>query len=107
VVRQLPHLLLLPTLGRGPRPLDANYRRGAGEWHEHTIPDFLSDKLIHLLRSLGLHYGCIDLRQRPDGEYVFFEVNPSGQWLFVEVDTGQPLALTCAELLSQPYRLSH
>jgi len=48
---------------------------------------------------LGLHYGCIDLRRQPDGQYRFFEVNPSGQFLFAEIDTGQPLLNALATLL--------
>jgi glutathione synthase/RimK-type ligase-like ATP-grasp enzyme len=71
-------------------------------WHEHALPTALSGQLVKLLRSLGLDYGCIDLRQRPDGEYIFFEVNPAGQFLFVEVDTGLPLSNAMATLLSRP-----
>jgi hypothetical protein len=59
-------------------------------------------KLLSLVRALGLHYGCIDLRQRPDGTYVFLEVNPAGQFLFIEIDTGQPLTRSMAELLLRP-----
>jgi hypothetical protein len=71
-------------------------------WKAHTLPDEVAEKLILLLRRLGLHYGCIDLRQQPDGTYVFLEVNPAGQFLFIEIDTGQPLTRTFAELLLQP-----
>ena len=74
----------------------------AATWSEHVLPNDISGKLIQLVRVLGLHYGCIDLRQEPGGEYVFFEVNPSGQFLFVEVDTGQPLLRAMAELLLSP-----
>lgn len=75
-------------------------------WAEHCLPDDISRNLVNLLRMLGLHYGCIDLRQRPDGQYVFLEVNPSGQFLFVEVDTGQPLLRAMAELLLAPMTVS-
>ena len=71
-------------------------------WSEHKIPEDVSEKLLLLVRTLGLHYGCIDLRQRPDGTYVFPEVNPAGQFLFIEVATGQPLARSFAELLLRP-----
>jgi glutathione synthase/RimK-type ligase-like ATP-grasp enzyme len=71
-------------------------------WKEHSLPDDVAQKLVALLRALGLHYGCIDLRQRPDGVYVFFEVNPAGQFLFIEVETGQPLTQSMAELLVRP-----
>jgi hypothetical protein len=76
-------------------------------WSEHKLPDEVSQKLLLLVRSLGLHYGCIDLRQRPDGTYVFLEVNPAGQFLFIEVATGQPLARSFAELLLQPGVVMH
>jgi hypothetical protein len=71
-------------------------------WSTHTLPENVTGQLHELVRSLGLYYGCIDLRQRPDGQYVFLEINPSGQFLFVEVDTGQPLVHAMAELLLKP-----
>jgi hypothetical protein len=37
---------------------------------------------------MGLIYGAIDMRLTPDGRYVFLEINPAGQWLFVEHRTG-------------------
>jgi hypothetical protein len=49
----------------------------------------------------GLNYGCVDMRKAPDGSYKFFEINPSGQFLFVEIDTGQPLVRNLAALLAQ------
>jgi hypothetical protein len=73
-----------------------------GEWQEHRLPDETSHRLKALLQALGLHYGCIDLRRQPDGEYRFFEVNPSGQFLFAEIDTGQPLLHALAQLLVEP-----
>ena len=71
-------------------------------WEKHEIPEDLGQKLVHLLHLLGLQYGCFDLRQSPDGSYVFFEVNPSGQFLFIEIDTNQRLIQACAELLWYP-----
>ncbi len=69
------------------------------QWYDHDLPEDVADKLVALLRALKLHYGCIDMRRQPDGEYRFFEVNPSGQFLFAEIDTGQPLLRSLAELL--------
>ncbi len=68
-------------------------------WRPHELPATIAASLLRLQRTLGLQYGCIDMRQRPDGTYVFLEVNPAGQFIFVEVDTGQPLVRTFAELL--------
>jgi glutathione synthase/RimK-type ligase-like ATP-grasp enzyme len=69
------------------------------QWAPHELPDKVSEKLLTLLAALGLACGCIDLRQQPDGTYKFFEINPSGQFLFIEIDTAQPLLESMARLL--------
>ncbi|MEU3620125.1 MvdC/MvdD family ATP grasp protein [Streptomyces sp. NPDC006872] len=79
---------------------EAAVRRG-------TLPPSLTDTLLRFMRRLGLVYGAIDLRRRPDGEYVFLEVNPAGQWLFVEERTGLPITAEVAGLLSRLDRLDH
>jgi glutathione synthase/RimK-type ligase-like ATP-grasp enzyme len=69
-------------------------------WEPHTLPHSVSDSLLRIMARLGLDYGCLDLCVRDDDEYVFLEVNPSGQFIFVELDTGQPLTLAMAQLLA-------
>jgi glutathione synthase/RimK-type ligase-like ATP-grasp enzyme len=49
---------------------------------------------------LGLVYAAIDLRLTPDGDHVFLEVNPAGQWLFIEQATGQPISEAIAGVLA-------
>jgi len=51
----------------------------------HVLPARIESKLVDLLRSLGLRFGVLDVRLTPDGKYVFLEVNPSGQFLFCEI----------------------
>lgn len=48
------------------------------------LPMSLLEQLQRLMAHLGLTFGCIDLVKTPDGEYVFLEVNPSGQWLWLD-----------------------
>jgi len=69
------------------------------KWEPHYLSEATSTKLRSLLQRLGLQSGNIDLRQQSDGSYKFFEVNPSGQFLFVEIDTGQPLLESLSKLL--------
>jgi glutathione synthase/RimK-type ligase-like ATP-grasp enzyme len=66
-----------------------------------TLPDDIADKLLKLMRALGLTYGAFDMRRRPDGSHVFLEVNPAGQWLFVERRTGQKITDALATLLQE------
>lgn len=66
----------------------------------HALPDDVADKLRGLMRRLGLIYGAIDLRLTKDGRYVFLEINPAGQFLYVEQQTGQPIAAALAARLA-------
>ena len=63
----------------------------------------LDDRVIHglleTLDDLGLIYGAVDLKRRPDGTVVFLEVNPGGQFLFVEIQTEQPISAAIARYL--------
>lgn len=64
------------------------------------LPKSIEDKLRLLMKKLGLVYGAIDFRLTPEGEYVFLEINPAGQWLFVEDCTKQPITKTFASYLN-------
>ncbi len=65
----------------------------------HVLPDEIVAKLHAFMGALGLIYGAIDMRLTPEGEYVFLEVNPAGQWLFIEQRTGQPITAALVERL--------
>jgi glutathione synthase/RimK-type ligase-like ATP-grasp enzyme len=64
------------------------------------LPEEVRDRLTDLMRRLGLVYGAIDMRRTPDGRYVFLEINPAGQWLFIEERTGQTISAALARLLA-------
>lgn len=59
-----------------------------------------------LLQDLGLAYAALDLRRRDDGSLAFLEVNPGGQWYFVEQRTGQPITAALASLLAKGHGLT-
>ncbi|GGE20993.1 ATP-grasp ribosomal peptide maturase [Polymorphobacter glacialis] len=65
----------------------------------HDLPAPIERALLALMAALGLVYGAIDLRLTPGGDYVFLEINPAGQWLFVEHVTGQPIGAAIADVL--------
>lgn len=85
-------------------PVDFRMEMDTAAIEPIELPDDVSGRLLDYMGRLGLVYGAIDMRLRPDGEYVFLEVNPAGQWLFVEERTGQPIAAALAEALADPRR---
>ena len=58
---------------------------------EH-LPSGIAARCVALTRAFGPRFGAIDLARRNDGGYAFFELNPNGQWAWVEQLTGLPLA---------------
>lgn len=72
---------------------------GAAEITKHALDRVTCRKLIELLRRLGLRFGAIDMRLTREGEYIFLEVNPGGQFLFCEIHAGLPISRAVAESL--------
>jgi glutathione synthase/RimK-type ligase-like ATP-grasp enzyme len=69
------------------------------KYEVHELPSETAEKLRELMNQLGLVYGAIDMRLTPEGRYVFLEINPAGQFLYVENATGQPIAAALAQTL--------
>lgn len=63
------------------------------------IPEGVKEKICKLMKALGLRFGCIDMVVTPKGKYVFLEINPSGQWYFVQLKTYLPIAGSIANTL--------
>lgn len=82
-------------------PVDMRMVIGEADIRPVELPPKLGNAVRKLQRRLGLSYGAIDMRRTPEGEYYFFEVNPAGQWLFVEHRTGLPISQTVADLLAR------
>lgn len=78
---------------------NVDWRMTASGWRPHCLPSGVEGRLLRLVKSLGLNTASIDMRLTEDGHYVFLEVNPSGQFLFLEVDAGLPVSGAFADLL--------
>jgi hypothetical protein len=63
------------------------------------LPPEEAARLRALVGALGLSFAAADYRRRDDGTWFFLELNPAGQWGFVEARTGQPITEAVADLL--------
>jgi hypothetical protein len=54
------------------------------------VPDDVHVRVRNVLESLGLEMGIVDIKLTSEGELVWFEVNPQGQFLFLEPLTRIP-----------------
>ena len=82
-------------------PVDFRMDMGNARIEAVTLPAAVEQGLKAFMHRLGLVYGAIDMRRTPDDRYVFLEINPAGQFLFVERASGQPIAAAIARSLTQ------
>ena len=80
-------------------------RDGVGmleQWVEHDLPTDVSERLFAVCDHLGLEYGAMDLILTPDGRYVFLEINPVGEYFWLEEFPGFPISQALAQVLVDP-----
>jgi hypothetical protein len=65
----------------------------------YAVEPLLHTKVRAVLDALGLEMGIVDLKLTADGEPVWLEVNPQGQFLFLDAFTDLDLAERFADYL--------
>ena len=78
----------------------ADWRAGGTvQWQVYELPEPVQQKVHQLMKNLGLVFGALDMIKHPNGEYVFLEVNPQGEWGMLQKYLGYPIGETIAEKL--------
>ncbi len=67
----------------------------------HHLPETTRNSLLKLMSMLNLRYGAIDLALTKDNKYIFFEVNPAGQFLFAQIHAGVNICAGMARALTK------
>ncbi|MET7362669.1 ATP-grasp ribosomal peptide maturase [Streptomyces sp. NPDC005562] len=65
------------------------------------IPDWVDKALHAYLDRLELVSGSFDFAVDRAGDYWWLELNPNGQWGWLETETGLPMSAAFADLLTQ------
>lgn len=80
---------------------ECDWRRDAlGLRHEkYNLPSKVEQACIDVVCNYNLSFGTIDLILRPDGEYVFLELNPNGEWSWIENLVGLPITESIGKTL--------
>lgn len=63
------------------------------------LPSKIKQRILSFMEEVGLKYGAIDMIQTPDDDYVFLEINPSGQWEWIQELGKLPITKTVANML--------
>lgn len=65
----------------------------------HQLPKSIEQLCLKMIERLDLNFATFDFILTPDDQYVFLELNPNGQWLWIEQLTGLPISQAIGDLL--------
>ena len=78
------------------------------DWKRFELPREVEHRLLGLMDYFSLNYGAIDFILTPDGRYVFLEINPVGEFFWLENCPGLPISPAIADvLLGRVFRREH
>lgn len=66
------------------------------------VPERVAGPVRAVMRHLRLRYAAWDLMAGHDGAWWLSEINPNGQWLWLEEEVGVPIAAAIARALTRP-----
>lgn len=68
-----------------------------------NLPDDILKQCVSLLKALNLRFGAIDFILDKNDNFIFLEINPNGQWAWIEKQTGYEISNEIANLLEYEY----
>lgn len=63
------------------------------------LDEIFEERVVNFTKTLGLEMGAFDFKKDRNGNWIFLEINPQGQFLFVEPLTGQNISTSFARYL--------
>lgn len=68
---------------------------------QFKLPSNIAKKCVELVSRLNLKFGAIDLVKDIKGNYIFLEINPNGQWAWIENQIGYNISGEIVNLLTE------
>ncbi len=68
-------------------------------WQAYDLPADVEEKLLKFMAYFGLNYGAIDIILTPDNRHVFLEINPVGEFFWLERNPGLKISDAIAQIL--------
>lgn len=76
-----------------------DWRRKSKAFVKAEIPKDIELMCVNLVSALNLKFGAIDMIRTKNGNYIFLEINPNGQWAWIESETNLPISDAIIDLL--------
>jgi hypothetical protein len=75
------------------------YKTKSVQFKAEPFPEDMKKKCFQFLKRYNLTYGAFDFIEQPDGKIVFLELNPSGQYGWLEEELDFPISKAIAKEL--------
>ncbi|MFF8828373.1 ATP-grasp ribosomal peptide maturase [Streptomyces sp. NPDC015131] len=82
--------------------VDGRFGETGHRWEPVAVPDRVARPVREYMDLAGLAYAAFDFAEDAEGVWWFLECNQGGQFGFVELETGLPIAASVAEWLGAP-----
>lgn len=69
------------------------------DWRHYQLPLEVEEKILRLMNYFSLNYGAIDIILTPEGKHIFLELNPCGEFFWLERFPGLPISDAIADVL--------
>lgn len=69
------------------------------KYEKIELPKSLNILCIELTKKLGLNFGAIDFVKDATGNFIFLEINPNGQWAWIEKQLNYNISHEICQLL--------
>jgi glutathione synthase/RimK-type ligase-like ATP-grasp enzyme len=76
------------------RDSSVDWRKKPLTFEKYDLPEPIADKCRRMLEHLELAFGAFDFIKTQNNDYCFLELNPNGQWVWIEKDTGYRISDT-------------
>jgi glutathione synthase/RimK-type ligase-like ATP-grasp enzyme len=77
-----------------------DWRRKKRRFEPFNLSGEIEEKCFQLMNELGIGFGAFDFIKSKSGEFWFLEVNPNGQWVWIERDTDLKISEAIINFLS-------
>ncbi|MGE9313801.1 ATP-grasp domain-containing protein [Niabella sp. CJ426] len=82
-----------------------DWRRGDLKFERANIPYRIKEMCFDLVKRFGLKFGAIDLIRDNEDNCFFVEINPNGQWVWIEMDTGLKISNSIVKYLTSHHEI--
>lgn len=88
----------IESASASPIPVDWRLQKDGLTFIPTELPEDVRDKCLSFVSRCGLIFGAIDLVKVKD-EFYFLEINPNGEWGWLQMNAGLPIAEAIVDCL--------